>query len=268
MSVSVLWTYTMVHVSVIGVGNMGGAFVKGLARDGHHVVTAIDVDPDALAAIEGDADETTTDFGAAREAEVVVLAVKPDTVDAVLSDLDLRSEQTLLTFAAGVAREHVDAQTDATVVRAMPNLAAETGDMAAAVTDNAPEAVRTVLDAVGEFVAVEDEELLHTSTAVNGSGPAFVFYLIQAMKQGGIEGGLDPEQAEVLAAQTFRGAAETVLRDDRSVDELIDAVCSPNGTTVEGMEILWDSDVQTTFAAAVEAAERRSKELGEAVEDE
>jgi len=256
----------MVHVSVIGVGNMGGAFVTGLNRGGTHTVTAIDADPDALAAIEPHADETTTDLDAAREADVVVLAVKPTAVGAVMSDLDLRPGATLLTFAAGVGREHVAERTDATVVRAMPNLAAETGDMAAAVTENATEDVRALLDAVGEFVEVE-ESLLDTATAVNGSGPAFVFYLIGAMKEAGIDGGLDPDDAEVLAAQTFRGAAETVLRDDRSVEELIDAVCSPNGTTIEGMELLWDSDVQAELSAAIEAARRRSRELAEEFED-
>jgi pyrroline-5-carboxylate reductase len=257
----------MVHVSVIGVGNMGGAFVTGLAREGSHTVTAIDADPDALAAIEPHTEETTTDLDAAREADVVVLAVKPDVVDAVLSDLDLRADQTLLTFAAGVGREHVAERTDATVVRAMPNLAAETGDMAAAVTPNATEEVRALLDAVGEFAEI-DESLFDTATALNGSGPAFVFYVIDAMKQRGIEGGLDPEDAEMLAAQTFRGAAETVLRDDRSVEELIDAVCSPNGTTIEGMEVLWDSDVQAELGAAVGAAKRRSGELAAEFENE
>jgi pyrroline-5-carboxylate reductase len=256
----------MVHVSVIGVGNMGGAFVTGLAREGSHTVTAIDADPNALAAVESHAAETTTDIDAARETEVVVLAVKPDAVDAVLSDLDLRADQTLCTFAAGVASAHVADRTDATVVRAMPNLAAETGDMAAAVTPNAPDEVRALLGAVGEFVEV-DESLFDTATAVNGSGPAFGFYLIEAMKRAGINGGLDSDDAEVLAAQTFRGAAETVLRDDRSVDELIDAVCSPNGTTIEGMEVLWDSDVRAEFGAAVEAARRRSGELAEAFDD-
>jgi pyrroline-5-carboxylate reductase len=257
----------MVHVSVIGVGNMGGAYVSGLARDGRHTVTAIDADPNALAAVESAADQTTTDVGAAREGDVVVLTVKPKVVDTVLSDLDLRPDQILMTFAAGVAREYVADRTDATVVRVMPTLAAETCDMAAAVSGEVTEEVRALLDPVGEFVEI-DESLMDTATAVNGSGPAFVFYLIQAMKQAGVEEGLDPDRAELLAAQTFRGAAQTVLRDDRSVDELIDAVCSPNGTTIEGMEVLWDSDVQAEFSDAVAAAKRRSTELAEAFEDE
>ncbi|MGB9985967.1 pyrroline-5-carboxylate reductase [Salarchaeum japonicum] len=253
----------MTRVSVIGCGNMGGAFVRGLARtDGYHV-TAIDLDEDALAEVAPFAAETTTDIGAARDADVVVIAVKPDIVPHVLDDLDLRAGQTLVTLAAGVSRGFVDARTDADVVRVMPNLAAASRDMAAAVTETGvTDEVRAILDALGEYVEVP-EELMDTATAVNGSGPAFAFYLIEAVKDAGVDGGLDPEQAEVLAAQTFKGAAETVLRDDRSVDELIEAVCSPNGTTIEGMDVLWDSDADAAVRKAVEAAEKRSRELAD-----
>lgn len=253
----------MTRVSVIGCGNMGGAFVRGLSRSGTYEVTAIDLDPAALDAVSEYAAETTTDLDAARETDLVVVAVKPDVVPAVLSNLELRTDQTLVTLAAGVSRDFVAARTDAAVVRVMPNLAAATGDMAAAATNEGlTDDVRDLLDAVGEFVEV-DESLMDVATAVNGSGPAFAFYLIEAVKDAGVAGGLDPEQAEVLAAQTFKGAAETVLRDDRSVDELIEAVCSPNGTTIEGMEVLWESDADQAVREAVEAAEERSRELAE-----
>jgi len=258
----------MTRVSVIGCGNMGGALLRGLAKTGSYHLTAIDIDPDVLAAIEDAADETTDDISAAGEANVVVLAVKPDVAEHVLADLDLSADQQLVTLAAGLPREFVAERTPATVVRIMPNLAAETGDMAAAVTnEGVTDEVRAMLDDVGEFVEV-DESLMDISTAVNGSGPAFAFYLIDAVKTAGVEGGLEPEQAETLAAQTFKGAAETVLRDDRSVDELIDAVCSPGGTTIEGMEVLWDSDADEAVIDAVAAAEARSRELAEAFDDE
>jgi len=258
----------MKHVSVIGCGNMGGAFVRGLAKAGGYRVTAIDLDPDALEGVADAADETTTDSAAARDADVVVLAVKPSVAAAVLDDLNLRADQTLITLAAGVPREFVAAQTDANVVRIMPNLAAETRDMAAAATeDGITDEVRAILADLGEFVVV-DEERMDTATAVNGSGPAFAFYLIEAMKDAGVDSGLTDEQAETLAAQTFKGAAETVLQDERSVDELIDAVCSPNGTTIEGMDVLWDSEADEAVRAAVKAAERRSRELAEEFADE
>ncbi|WP_435160198.1 pyrroline-5-carboxylate reductase [Halorubrum sp. SY-15] len=256
----------MTRVSVVGCGNMGGAFVKGLGQHDEYDVTAIDPDEAARESVADSALQTTADPAAAVD-PIVVLAVKPDLVDTVLAGLDLTADQTLVTLAAGVSRSFVSARTDATVVRVMPNLAAEFGEMAAAAThEGLSEEVRTLLEAMGT-VAKVDESLMDVATAVNGSGPAFVFYLIDAVKTAGIEGGLDPTQAERLAAQTFRGAAATVLRDDRTVDELVDAVCSPNGTTIEGMEVLWESDADRAVADAVGAAERRSREIAEAFEE-
>jgi pyrroline-5-carboxylate reductase len=88
------------------------------------------------------------------------------------------------------------------------------------------------------------------------------------MTEGAVAEGMDSADAETLAAQTVKGAAETVLRSDRSVDDLIDAVCSPNGTTIEGMEVLWDSDFAEAMGAALAAATRRSRELAAERADE
>jgi len=246
---------------------MGGAFIKGLAGS-EQTVTACDVDEAVLTALEPYCEATTTDTAVAAEAEVVILAVKPDLVEPILSDLELRADQTLISIAAGVPTDLLEAYTDARVVRLMPNLAAQYGMMAAAVTETTvTDEVRAILDAVGEFVEI-DEAQMDVATAVNGSGPAFVFYLLEAMAAAGVEGGLDPADARTLAAQTFKGAAETVLQSDEPIEELIDAVCSPNGTTIEGMESLWDSEVDSEVAAAVAAAEERSKELAKDTDDE
>lgn len=256
----------MANVSIIGCGNLGGALIRGLAASGNHAVTAYDVDEDALAAVASYCERTTTDLDVAAESDVVVIAVKPDVVGVVLDELDLSAEQTLVTVAAGVPLAFVEARTDATVVRIMPNLAAETRDMAAAVTwAEADDDVAELLSDLGEFVEIE-EEYMDVATALNGSGPAFVFYFLQAMARGAEAEGLEAADAEVLAAQTVKGAAETVLRSDRSVDELIDAVCSPNGTTIEGMEVLWDSDLEAETGDALAAAARRSRELAEEFE--
>jgi len=195
----------MVQTSVIGCGNMGSALIKGLWRAGNHTVTACDLDPDALESVADYVDRTTSDVSEAAEADVVIVAVKPDIVGAVLEELDLSPEQTLVYIAAGVSTDYVEARTDANVVRIMPNLAAETGDMAAAVTrEGVTDEVRELLDDVGEFAEI-DESKMDIATAVNGSGPAFVFYLIQAMADAGVEGGLESDDAETLAAQTFKG---------------------------------------------------------------
>ena len=256
----------MIDVSVIGCGNMGGALITGLSQAGGYRITAYDVDPDAFERIEQFADRTTTDLDDVRDSSVVVVAVKPDIVPLVLDDLELRADQTLVTIAAGVSRAVVAAETEATVVRIMPNLAARTRNMAAAVAWDAPdENVERMLSDLGEFVVI-DEDLMDVATALNGSGPAFVFYLIGAMQQRAVDEGLDAEQARVLAAMTFKGAAETILRSDESIEDLIDAVCSPGGTTIEGMEVLWDSDVEERVGDALSAASRRSAELAEEAE--
>jgi len=258
----------MVDLTIIGCGNLGGALIRGLATSDDHAVTAYDIDEDALAAVAAHCSQTTTDLDEAAESDVVIVAVKPDVVGVVLNELDLSAEQTVVTVAAGVPTEFVEARTDATVVRIMPNLAAETRDMAAAVTwADVDDDVRALLEELGEYVEI-DEELMDVATALNGSGPAFAFYFLQAMAEAGVEEGLDPGEAEVLAAQTIKGAAETVLRADRSVDELIDAVCSPNGTTIEGMEVLWDSDLEVVVGDALTAAAERSRELATEVDRE
>lgn len=258
----------MVEVSIIGCGHLGSALIKGLSKSGTHTITACDVDSNALEAIEPYCQVTTTDIEEAAESEVVLIAVKPNSIEHVLEDIELSPDQTLITVAAGVSREFVAAQTNATVVRVMPNLAAETGSMAATVTGSEiGENVRNLLDDLGLFVVV-DEDLMDVATALNGSGPAFVFYFIQAMKNAGIQAGLEAEQAEALTAQTFKGASEMVLQSEENVDDLIDAVCSPNGTTIEGMEVLWDSEVETTISEALFAATDRARELAETFDND
>jgi len=258
----------MTTVTVVGCGNMGSAIVKGLARAGNHEVSAADPDADALEAVEPYAAVTATDATEVTDTDIVFVAVKPHLVGDVVDSLALSPDQTLVTIAAGVPVEFVAERTDATVVRIMPNLAAETGDMAAAVTWDEPDTdLAAVLDDLGAFVEI-DEDLMDVATALNGSGPAFVFYLLQAMKEGAVAEGLTAEAAETLAVQTFVGAAETVRHDDRSLEALIDAVCSPNGTTIEGMEVLWDSDADEAVADALAAAAERSAELAQESSDD
>ena len=258
----------MADVSVIGCGNMGGALLRGHSESSEYTLTACDLDPDARKAVAEHCSRTTADLEEAAEADVVVVAVKPDIVPLVCSDLELSPEQTLVSIAAGVRTETIEAYTDATVVRVMPNLAAATRTMAAAVTEHSvTDEVREMLDAVGEFVEIPEAQM-DVATAVNGSGPAFVYYLLEAMAQAGVEGGLEPEQARLLAAQTFKGAAETVLRSEASIEDMIDAVCSPNGTTIEGMGVLWDSSADEAVTEAVAAAAERSRELASEGADE
>lgn len=257
----------MVELSVIGCGHLGSAVIRGLSRDGGHAITACDVNESALADVESVVDRTTTVVAVAGEAGLVILAVEPDVVDTVLAELDLDPDQTLLSFAAGVTIEFLEARTDATVVRGMPNLAAEVNEMACAVAGEPDEDVEAVLGSLGRFVRIEESQM-DVATALNGSGPAFVFYLIGALAEAGVLSGLDQDAARILAAQTAKGAAETVLQADREIDALIDAVCSEGGTTIEGMSVLRDSTVEEDLGDALRAAERRSAEISEGITNE
>jgi len=258
-------------VSIIGCGNQGTAFVRGLSRaetDWH--VIACDRNEDKAKRLGGYADVTTTETDDAEEADIVVLAVKPGDIPDALDGLSLGEDQTLVSVGAAVPVEFLSQNTQATVVRVMPNLAAEYREMAATATrgsgrgdpDGVPREVRRILDDLGNFVEV-DESHMDISTAINGSGPAFVFYLMRAVRESGIDSGLGNDEAETLVAQTFKSAAEIVERDDRTLDELIDAVCSPGGTTIEGMEVLRDSDTHETIIEAIYAAEERSEEISD-----
>ncbi|WP_082256402.1 pyrroline-5-carboxylate reductase [Haloferax sp. ATB1] len=249
----------MTRVSVVGCGNMGGTLLRGLSATGRYTLTVCDLDPDAREAVSAYSTETTSNLDVASDSEVVIVAVMPDIIDGLLRDLDLSSDQTLVTIAAGVSTDAIRKHTDSTVVRVMPNLAAENCNMAAAVTEETvTDDVRALLNDVGKYIEI-DESRMDIATAVNGSGPAFVFYLLDAMKEAGVEDGLN--KARTLAAQTFKVAAETVLQSEQPIHELIDAVCSPKGTTIEGMNSLWESNADEAVVNAVLAAERRSQEL-------
>ena len=252
----------MVEVSVIGCGHLGSAVIKGLSRAGTHTITACDLDEAALAEVDPYVDRTTKRVEVAAETPVVILTVRPQTVSPVLDDLEMDPEQTWLSFAAAVPTDFIAERTGATVVRGMPNLAVEHGSMAAAVTADGNEAVQTVLDDLGKYVVV-DESLMDISTALNGSGPAFAFYLMKVLANAGVERGFDQEEAALLAAQTFKGAAEIAMASEKSLDELVDAVTSEGGTTIEGMEVLWESDVATVMEETIRATEERSVEISE-----
>ncbi len=204
------------------------------------------------------------------DADAVFLAVKPQHVDTVAAGLGSNFEETLLvSIAAGVniARLTELFGTER-IIRVMPNTPCLIGQCAAGfhAGDGASEAdrflVRQLLDAVG--LAFElDEKLLDAVTGLSGSGPAFVYIMIEALSDGGVRMGLPRHVATALAAQTVRGAAEMVLATEEHPAQLKDQVASPGGTTIAGLAALENAGIRAGLIAAVEAATRRSIELGE-----
>lgn len=257
------------EISVIGCGNLGGSFIKGLVNSGVEAaqITASDPDESKLEEIKKIGVKTTSDNEkAARVSDAVFLAVKPGLVDEVLDGMNLSEEKLLVSLAAGVSTDYIDKYTRARIVRVMPNICGSVSEMASAftlgprATSEDRELVENTLSGLGETVEVE-EKLMNAVTGLSGSGPAYVFLFIEGLKKAGEEAGLPEEVALKLAAQTVRGSAELALESDKSLQDFVDMVCSPKGTTIEGVKVLERENIQKTLEDTVKAAAERAEEL-------
>lgn len=202
--------------------------------------------------------------------DIVVLAVKPQMLDGVLREIGAALAKVLVvSIVAGVPISRItDACGPCTrVVRAMPNTPAvvQQGMTALAVGAGVQEqevsSVRGIFESVGKVVPVE-ERLMDAVTGLSGSGPAYVFLAIEALTDGGVKMGVPRAIAEVLAAQTVLGAAQMVLETGQHPARLKDQVASPGGTTIAGLHRLEQGGLRATLIDAVEAATKRSQELG------
>ena len=262
-------------IAFIGSGQMAEAMIGGLLSG--QVCTAESIwatDP-----VAERRDHLKGQFGiqvgpANREAvawaDVIVLAVKPQALPAVLIELGpILAHALVISIVAGVTIRTIAEQAGGAtrVVRAMPNTPALVLEgmtalaMGAGVSDEDVRLVRTIFEAVGLVVAVE-EGLMDAVTGLSGSGPAYVFLAIEALADGGVKMGLPRQTAELLAAQTVFGAARLVLESGVHPAELKDRVSSPGGTTIAGLHQLEQGGFRAALMAAVEAATTRSKELG------
>lgn len=252
--------------AVIGCGEQGSALVKGLSQNTTTGIIGCDRNQNKLDKLDQHLEKSFSEAGkASSEADIIFLAVKPSSVEKVLDSLQLEENQVLVSVAAGVRTEFLRERTEAQVIRMMPNLAAKHGKMAASVAEtdtNSCEKQKAIslLDKVGEVVLVE-EKLMDLSTALNGSGPAFVYYLMKTMKEAAEKHGLESEKAEKLSIQTFKGASEIASNSDRNLGGLIEAVCSPNGTTIEGIKSLNQSNIDQEIYKTLEKTEKRSREI-------
>ena len=208
---------------------------------------------------------------AAAGADTIVVATKPYQFAAVAAELrgHLKAEQTAVSIMAGVtlAKLRESLGHDA-VVRVMPNTPAQIGEgMSAwcagpAVDEAARERVRRMLRAAGREVYFEDERCIDMATAVSGSGPGFVFLLMEAFSDGASKLGISPETARELVVQTFLGAARLAQQSDHTLAELRALVTTPGGTTAEGLRVLEEAGLRDTVREALAAAYERSQAIG------
>ncbi len=261
----------------LGAGNMAGALIKGLLQ-------ARVVKPTSILASDVRADQleqlkithgirvTTDNHELVRESAILVLAVKPQVIDKVLSAVggDVRPQTLVISIAAGVPIAALEARLPpgTRVVRSMPNVAALALAGATAIsggshaTESDLLAASALFEAVGRVVTL-DEMLMDAVTGLSGSGPAYVMLIIEALADGGVKVGLHRDTALLLAAQTVFGASKLLLDTGDHPGRLKDMVTSPGGTAIAGLHTLESGALRKTLMDAVESATRRAAELGE-----
>lgn len=263
------------HIGFIGAGNMGGGLIHGLA-DSEHIaanqLTAVDLNPAVLAPINALGVQTSDKLEAAIiDKDLVICALKPQHAVPVLKQLGdhLLEGQILVSIMAGISTEQIESHVGkpVPVVRVMPQMAAAIGDGASGVcggeyvTDQDLQTVCQVLDYVGSAVVVPELQM-DAVTGLSGSGPAYVYTIIEALTDGGVRMGLGRDIALKLATQTLIGSARMVLSSNEHPAVLRDRITSPGGTTIAALHTLEEKGLRNALISAVQTATQRSAELG------
>jgi len=263
------------RIGFVGAGNMATAVCHGIIKAGLAApgeIVAGDPSPEQRERFGAETDaETTAANAKVCEAEVVILAVKPQVMAAALGEVGplLTPDHLVVSVAAGVPASVIEAAAPCPirVVRAMPSTPMLLGEGAAAVckgahaTDADIARVREMFEASATVIEVP-ETLMHAVTALSGSGPAYVFYLAELMVKAGVEMGLSQDDAVLLAHKTVLGSAHMLVETGDSAEELRRKVTSPNGTTHAAIVSMESDGVPEHIVDAIKAACRRSEELG------
>jgi pyrroline-5-carboxylate reductase len=268
--------FANLRFAFLGGGNMAEALIKGLLTglgiNPRHVV-ATDVIHERCDYLRETYGISTSDDNpqAVRDNQVIFLAVKPQTVPTLLATIaqDVGRDKLIVSIAAGIPLSSLQhtLPDDSRIVRVMPNTPALVLAGAAGISPSTAATpadialVERIFNVVGRATVVSDG-MMDTVTGLSGSGPAFVFALIEGLSDGGVLMGLDRPTATMLAAQTVLGAAKMVLDTGKHPGELKDMVTSPAGTTIAGMQVLEDGGLRGLMMAAVRRATEQSQELG------
>jgi len=264
-------------IGLIGTGKIGEALIRGVLAanlTGSDRIFTSDLDTGRLDALHSELGVTTSTDNAdiVKDANTIILAVKPQIVSVVLESVksQIRDEHLIISVAAGTPIKTIEENLPdgSHLIRVMPNIACTVGQAISAIcagthaTESDIETARTIFGSVGRTVVVP-EQMMDAVTGLSGSGPAFVFQAIEALADGGVHEGLPRDIALELAAQTVLGAAAMVLETGEHPGALKDMVTSPAGTTIQGIRALEENGMRAAMMAAVIAATRRSRELGE-----
>jgi pyrroline-5-carboxylate reductase len=265
-------------IGFVGAGNMAEAMIRGLLRGGDFAAESVSASGPREERMrelrEKYSINATTDNKVPAASQIVVLSVKPQILSRVLDEIGsvVSSDALVISIAAGVPVAAIQARlaSGTRVVRAMPNTPALVDAAATAIaggehaSESDLEDAKKIFDAIGLTVILEESQL-DAVTGLSGSGPAYVFLILEGLSDAGVKVGLSRRTAQLLAAQTVLGSAKLLLETNEHPGRLKDMVTSPGGTAITGLHTLENGGVRTTLMNAVEAATRRSRELGEAL---
>jgi len=261
------------NITIIGGGNMGSAIARGLLQKGKSKIniTISDRSPEKVIEFkEQGVSITNNNIEAINLADIIIVAIKPQYVDDLFSELKdkIPSKALLISICAGVeVGRFVKGFNHSKIVRVMPNTPAKIGEAISGwyanpeVTESQKEQVKEILSAIGHELEVDSEDLIDAVTAVSGSGPAYIFYFLEKIIIGGTECGLTENQATQLALQTAFGATKLAQEGGDSIKDLREKVTSKGGTTEAAINYMKEKQVGENISEAVKAAYKRAKEL-------
>ncbi|WP_040345834.1 pyrroline-5-carboxylate reductase [Neobacillus bataviensis] len=270
----------MKKIAIVGAGSMAEALISGILED--HLIDRKNIwvtnnsNEKRLESLkERYGISSTYDLDTLfDDADVVMLAMKPKDADRAIMTIrhHLTEQMLVVSVLAGVSMNTIEslAEKSLSIARAMPNTSAAVGKSATAiainsrVTDKQHETTKQLFATVGLARFVEEEQL-DAVTGLSGSGPAYIYYLIEAMENSAAEIGLEKEMAQELIVQTLIGAAEMVKHSSKSPEQLRREVTSPGGTTEAGVKVLEEHGVQQAFISCIQAATAQSKKMGNAL---
>lgn len=265
------------HVGFLGAGNMGEALIHGLLH-GHlckpEQIICSDVRPERLKLIREKygVRGTTHNSEVVKQSDIIILAVKPQIMKPVVEEVSKYFDfnKLIISIAAGVPLDAIEscAGKELKLVRVMPNICVSVREGVSAISAGKHAQkedlmiAKTIFDSVGKSIFLE-ESLLDAVTGLSGSGPAYIFLIVDALADAGVKVGLSRDDALLLASQTVLGAAKMLIETGEHPGKLKDMVTSPGGTAIAGLHTLEQGGVRTTLINAVEVATQRSKTLGE-----
>jgi pyrroline-5-carboxylate reductase len=265
------------QVGFVGTGNMGEALIKGLLH-GHlckpEQIICSDARPERQRAVREayGVKAMTHNTDVVKQSDIIVLSIKPQIMKQVVTEIakHLDLSKLVISIAAGVPLEAIEycAKKDLKIIRVMPNICVSVREGASAIAAGKHAVkedmliAKTIFDSVGKSLFIE-EDLLDAVTGLSGSGPAYIFTIIDALADAGVKVGLSRVDALTLSSQTVLGAAKMLMETGEHPGRLKDMVTSPGGTAIAGLHTLEEGGMRTTLINAVEVATQRSKALGE-----